>query len=94
VHRETEEILKRYAAAKGENYELNRRMENLIYDMGQELLHLPDGAGRSEALTSLQLQYQQLALSAAQDGVGDRVRRMLDDLGRELEDIHEAGWQR
>jgi hypothetical protein len=82
---ETREILRRLAAAKGEDYDLNRRIENSIYDMGQELLHLPDEAERRrEELTSLELRYQQLVQSAAQNKVGDRVHTMLDDLGREL----------
>jgi hypothetical protein len=91
---ESRQILQELANARGDpKYMLRNRVDNMIRDIAQELLHLriPEGADRGTVLLPFDLRRQQLELFAAKEGLGSAIDRLLRQLRRELERIRNGG---
>src|SRR4051812_14363560 len=91
---ESRQILQELANLRGDSkYTLRNRVDNMIRDIAQELLHLriPEGADRSTVLLSFDLRRQQLELFAAQEDLGSEIDSLLRQLRGELERIRNGG---
>jgi hypothetical protein len=92
MHRDSQEILKQLAELRGDsNYQVRQRVDNMVRDMAQELLRLPDGPEGRAALTSIELRHQQLALFAAQNDLGYETDDLIKQLGREIARVRAGG---
>src|SRR5689334_3572142 len=71
AHNQLRQMRKDWAKIVGDsNYELRNRVDKLARDMAQELLRLRGNPQWRAALTSVEVRYQQLAITISQHDLG------------------------